>query len=88
MPAVIMEEPFCNLTFSPRNVLTVLSMSLNTRQRGNSVNRPGLVKLFTKKAGGSVLKFLVGLIKDLSLFRDEQCQLAGLVASVKARMTP
>ena len=65
-------------------------MSLNTRQRGNSVNRPGLVKLFafTKKAGGSFLKFLVGLIKDLSLFRDEQCQLAGLVASVKARMAP
>ena len=81
-----MEEPFCNLTFSPRNVLTVLSMSLNTRQRGNSVNRPGLVKSFTKKV--PFLKFLVGLIKDLSLFRDEQCQLAGLVASVKARMAP
>ena len=86
MPAVITEEPFCNLTFSSRNVLTVLSMSLNTRQRGNSVNRPGLVKSFTKKV--PFLKFLVGLIKDLSLFRDEQCQLAGLVASVKARMAP
>ena len=79
-----------NQTFSLRNASTVWSSNLHTRLRASFVSKPGFKswKLLYSVFGIFDHNVLLQSVLLTPIVRDEQCQLAGLMASVKARMAP